>query len=120
MPITERETEIIKEIVLDGAKNHFPTTVQFQDATVTVMLNAADEEFIHVQLLYTAPDPVLDGHLMNTLFRVIDEPIRASGITAGTLIHYTEIDDPTRRQYQKSPTRPSPTCSSHTESGILT
>ena len=108
MPITEREMENIKEIILDGVKIHFPPTVQFRDANVTVMLNADDEEFISVELLYTAPNPVLDGHLMNTLFRVIDEPIRASGITAGTLIHYTEINDPTRRQYQKLPTRPSP------------
>ena len=37
---------------------------------------------IRVNLFYTAENPVLDGHLMNTLFRVIDEPILASGITA--------------------------------------
>ena len=45
---------------------------------------------------------------MNTLFRVIDEPIRASGITARTLIHYTDINDPTRSEYRKSPTPPAP------------
>ena len=109
MPITEQEIQTVKEIILDGARIHFPLTVQFQDVNATVRLNAHDEEFIDVELLYTAPSPVLDGHLMNTLFRVIAEPIHASGITARTLIHYTEINDPTRWQYRKSPTPPAPT-----------
>jgi hypothetical protein len=109
MPITERELESVKRIILDGAKIHFPPTVQFQDVNATVRLNADEEEYIDVDLLYTAPNPVLDGHLMITLFRIIDEPIRASGITARTLVHYTDINDPTRWQYRKSPTPPSPT-----------
>lgn len=106
MPITEQEMERVKKIIMDGAKTHFPPSVQFQDATVAVMLNAYDEELIKVDLLYTAENPVLDGHLMNTLFRVIDEPIRASGITARTLVGYTDINDPTRWQYHKSPAPP--------------
>ena len=108
MPITELEMESVKGIILDGAKIHFPPTVQFQDANVTVRLDADDEEFIDVELLYAAPNPVLDGHLMNTLFRVIDEPIRAAGITARTLIGYTDVNDPTRSEYRKSPTPPAP------------
>lgn len=108
MPITEQELDNVRGIILGGAKIHFPPTVQFQDANATVMLDADDEEFINVELLYTAVNPVLDGHLMNTLFRVIDEPIRASGITARTLIHYIDINDPTGWQYHKLTTRPSP------------
>ena len=111
MPITQREMESIKRIILDGAKTHFPPSVQFQDANVTVRLDADDEEFFDVELLYAAPDPadpVLDGHLMGTLFRVTDEPIRAAGITARALVTYTEINDPTRWLYRKSPTPPSP------------
>ena len=108
MIITEQEIEKIKRIILDGAKAHFPPTVQFQDAKVTVMLDADEEEYIDVELLYTAPSPVLDGHLMNTLFRVTDEPMRALGITARTLVGYTDINDPTRWQYHRDPTRPSP------------
>ena len=96
MPITEREKENVKRIILDGARAHFPPTVQFQDANVTVLLDADEEEYIDVELLYTAPTTVLDGHLMNTLFRVIDEPMRASGITRRTLVGYTDINDPTR------------------------
>ena len=49
------------------------------------------------------PNPLLDGHLMNTLFRAIDEPIRASGVTAHTLVNYTNINDPTRWQSGKLP-----------------
>ena len=108
MPITQREIDVIKQIILDGAKTHFPPPVQFQDANVTVRLNHEEEEFFDVHLLYTAPDPVLDGHLMITLFRVIDEPIRAAGITARALIHYTDINDPTWLQYRESSTPPAP------------
>lgn len=107
MPITELEMERVKEIVLNGAKTHFPSDVQFRDANVTVKLDAYDEEIIDVELLYAADNPELDGHLMNTLFRVIDEPILASGITAHTLIHYIDINDPTWQHYQKPATPPS-------------
>ena len=104
MPITEQELQQVKEIVLLGAKSHFPpSSVQFQDANVSVTLNADDEELIRVNLFYTAENPVLDGHLMNTLFRVIDEPILASGITAYTIVSYTDINDPTWQPNQKPP-----------------
>ena len=106
MTITKREMERVKEIILEGAKSHFPPNVQFKDANVTIMLNADDEEYIDVELLYTAENPVLDGHLMNTLFRVTDEPMRASGITARALVGYTDVNDPTRQQYHREPTRP--------------
>lgn len=108
MPITEKEMETVKEIVLNGARTHFPSSVQFHDASIYVKLDIDDEELIHVELLYTAPTSVLDGHLMNTLFRVINDPIRAAGITAHTLIHYIDINDPTRRRYRESPTEPAP------------
>lgn len=108
MPITQQEIDTVKKITLDGAKTHFPPPVQFLDANVTVRLNHEEEEFFDVQLLYTAPNPVLDGHLMITFFRVIDEPIHAAGITAHTLIHYIDINDPTWLQYRKSSTPPAP------------
>ena len=108
MPITQQEIDTVKKIVLDGAKAHFPPPVEFQDAHVTVRLDQEEEEFFDVQLLYTAPNPVLDGRLMTTLFRLTDEPIRAAGITAYTLIHYIDINDPTWLQYRKSSTPPSP------------
>lgn len=108
MPISELEMERVKEIVLAGAKTHFPPDVQFLDANASIMLNAYDEELIKVELLYTAENPVLDGHLMNTLFRVIDDPILASGITARTLVSYIDMNDPTWQQYQKSPNPSSP------------
>lgn len=106
MPITEQEMERVKKIILEGARSHFPPSVQFLDANVTIILGADEEEIIDVDLLYTADNPVLDGQLMNTLFRVTDDPIRASGITARTLVGYTDINDPTRWQYYK-PSNPS-------------
>ena len=104
MPITEQEIQTVKEIVLNGARAHFPPSVQFHDANVTVRLDAYEEEFFDVELLYTAPSLVLDGKLMSTFLRVIDEPILAAGVTAHTLVGYTEINDPTRRENRKSPT----------------
>ena len=102
MTITKQEMERVKEIILDGARSHFPPNVQFLDANVTIRLGADDEELIRVELLYTAENPVLDGHLMNTLFRVIDDPILASGITAYTMVSYIDINDPTWLQNQKA------------------
>ena len=106
MPITEQEIQTVKEIVLNGARSHFPPSVHFHDANAYCSLGAEDEEVIHVQLLYTAPSLVLDGHLMNTLFRVIDEPIFTAGVTAPTLVRYTELNDFTKRENRKSPTTP--------------
>ncbi len=106
MTITEKQVKGVKEIILDGAKLHFPASVEFEDATVTVMVNGEEEEFLNVELLYTALDPMLDGRLMNTLFQVIDEPIRATGVTAHALIHYTYLKDPTRQRSPKAPAPP--------------
>ncbi len=109
MAITEQDIKAVKEIILNGARTHFPPTVQFHDANVVVRLNADEEEYFRVELLYTAPNPVLDGHLMNTLFRTIDEPIRAAGITAHTLVGYSDINDPTKPENRKPATPSSPT-----------
>ena len=110
MPITEQEIQTVKEIVLDGARSHFPPPVQFHDAIVTVRLDQQDEEFFDVHLLYTAPSPVLDGYLMMTFFRVTDEPLRNAGITARTLVHYSDINDPTLPKHMKTavPLAPAP------------
>ena len=55
MPITEHEIQTVKEIILNGARSHFPPPVQFHDAIVTVRLDAQDEEFFDVHLLYSGP-----------------------------------------------------------------
>lgn len=108
MAITEQEIQTVKEIILNGARSHFPPSVQFHDANLTVNLDAEDEEYIRVELLYSAPNPVLDGRLMMTFFRVIDEPIRNSGITAHTLVGYSDINDPTLPDHLKLTMPPSP------------
>ena len=109
MPITEQELQRVKEIILTGAKSHFPaSSVQFQEANASVVMNADDEELIRIELLYIAENPVLDGHLMNTLWRVIDEPIIAAGVKARTMVNYIDINDPTWQQIQKPPFPPSP------------
>ena len=52
-----------------------------------------------IDLLYTAPDPILDGNLMNTLYTRTDEPMLASGLTGLTMVNYVDINDPTRLRH---------------------
>ena len=108
MPITEQEIQTVKEIVLNGARTHFPPSVEFHDAKAYSSLGAEEEEVIHVQLVYTAPSLVLDGKLMGTLYRVTDEPILAAGVTALTLVRYTELNDFTKQENRKPSTPPAP------------
>lgn len=110
MFITEQEIETVKEIILTGARSHFPPPVQFHDAIVTVRLDQQDEEFFDVRLIYSAPSRVLDGHLMNTLFRVTDDPLIKAGITARALVVYSDTNDPTVPEHMKAtiPSAPAP------------
>ena len=104
MAITERELQRVKEIYLEQARAHFPPSVQFKDANASVSTDPYDEEWIRIELLYTAPDPVLDGNLMNTLHRRVDEPLLASGVTGLTRVHYVDINDPTLLRHGKEKT----------------
>lgn len=108
MSITEQEIKTVKEIILNGARSHFPPPVQFHDAIVTVRLDQQDEEFLNVHLIYSAPNRVLDGHLMNTLFRVTDDPLVKAGITARALVMYSDINDPTLPQHMRPTVTPTP------------
>ena len=105
MTITERDLEKVEEIFLEQARSHFPPTVQFKEANASVTTDPYNEEWIRIDLLYVAPDPVLDGNLMNTLHRRTDEPMLAFGVTGLTMVHYVDINDPTRlRQSKETPT----------------
>ena len=102
MSITEREIETVKAIILNGAKRHFHPAVKFHEIQATVRLDLEDREYLDVDLLYTAPDPVLDGNLMNSLSTAIAEPMQASGITVRALVGYTDFNDPTRESRPSS------------------
>lgn len=106
MTITERELQKVQEIFLEQARAHFPPSVQFKEANASVTTDPYDEEWIRIELLYTAPDPVLDGDLMNTLHRRTDEPMTAAGVTDLTMVHYVDINDPTRLRHAKE--KPAP------------
>jgi len=108
MSITEQEIKTVREIILNGARSHFPAPVQFHDAIVTVRLDQQDEEFFDVHLIYSGSSRVLDGYLMMTLFRVTDEPLRNAGITPRTLVHYSDINDPTLPKHMKNAVPPAP------------
>ena len=99
MPITEKDLQRVKEIFLEQARAHFPPSVQFKGANASVTIDPYDEEWIRIDLLYTAPDPILDGNLMNTLYKRTDEPMLASGLTGLTMVNYVDINDPTRLRH---------------------
>ncbi len=101
MAITESQLQKVQEIFLQQARAHFPPSVQFKEANASVTTDPYDEEWIRIELLYTAPDPVLDGDLMNTLHRRTDGPMTASGLTDLTMVHYVDINDPTRLRHSK-------------------
>jgi hypothetical protein len=106
MPITESQLQKVQEIFLEQARAHFPPSVQFKEANASVTTDPYDEEWIRIELLYTARDPILDGDLMNTLHRRTDEPMTASGLTDLTMVHYVDINDPTRLRHGKGPLTP--------------
>ena len=106
MTITERELQKVQEIFLEQARAHFPPSVQFKEANASVTTDPYDEEWIRIELLYTAPDPVLDGDLMNTFHRRTDEPMTAAGVTDLTMVHYVDINDPTRLRHSKGTLTP--------------
>ena len=106
MPITERDLQKVKNIFLDQARVHFPPSVQFKEANASVTTDPYGEEWIRIELLYTAPDPVLDGYLMNTLYMRTDGPMLASGVTGLTMVHYVDINDPTQLRYSKGESTP--------------
>ena len=101
MAITESQLQKVREIFLEQARAHFPRSVQFKEANASVTTDQYDEEWISIELLYTAPDPALDGNLMNTLRRRTDEPMTAAGVTGLTMVHYVDINDPTRLRHSK-------------------
>ena len=106
MTITESQLRKVQEIYLEQARSHFPASVQFEKANVSVTTDPYGDEWIRVELLYSAPEPVLDAKLMNSLHRRTDGPMLASGITGLTMVGYVNTNDPTllRHSEEKTPT----------------
>ena len=106
MTITETELQKVQEIYLEQARAHFPPSVQFKEAKVSVTTDPYGDEWIRVELQYSAPEPVLDAKLMNSLHRRTDEPMLAAGITGLTMVGYVNTSDPTRLRHseEKTPT----------------
>ena len=108
MTITQRELTLAEEIVLAKAREHFPPTVEFKEAHASVMLDIDEEEMIRVHLIYKASHPVLDGDLMYSMHDTIDGPLQDAGITAWTMVQYSDFNDPTWQQHRQgqAPTWP--------------
>ena len=96
MAVNQKDLDTAREIFLEEAKKHFPDNVRFRDATASVTLDAFDDEWISIELLYEADNPSLDGNLMNTLQQRTREPMSSAGLKELTMVHYVDINDPTR------------------------
>ena len=97
---------MVREIYLEQARAHFPPSVQSEEANVSVATDQYGDEWIRIELLYSATEPALDSRLMNTLYRRTDEPLIKAGITELTMVDYVGINDPTRlwHSQEKKPT----------------
>ncbi len=106
MTITEMDLRRAEEIFLEQARAHFPPSVEFMESNASLWVDPYDEEWVRVELVYSAPGQALDGNLMNSLHRRTDEPIRAAGVTDLTMVHYVDINDPTRRLHSEGTPTP--------------
>ena len=96
MPVKQKDLDTAREIFLEEAKKHFPDNVRFKDARASVTLDAFDDEWISIELLYEADNPSLDGNLMNTLQNRTREAMSSAGVKELTMVHFVDINDPTR------------------------
>ena len=96
MSVTEDQLKRVEEIYLEQARAHFPPSVQFKEANASVITDKCGDEWIRIELLYTAPEPVLQGDLMNSLHRRTDGPMLAAGITGLSMVGYVNLNDPTQ------------------------
>ena len=103
MSVTEDQLRKVQEIYLEQARDHFPPSVQFKEANASVITDKCGDEWIRIEFLYSAPEPVLDAKLMNSLHRRTDEPMLAAGITGLTMVGYVNTSDPTRLGFDRPP-----------------
>ena len=94
MAITASQPRKVREVHLEQARDHFLPCVQFKEVNAYVIIDKCGDEWIRIDLTYTAPEPVRDAELMNSLYRRTDEPLLGADVTELTRVHYINTNDP--------------------------
>ena len=90
MAISLEVQEKAKEIILAGLRAQAHGSVKFRDIHATVRLNAIDEEFLDVVVIYEGPREELNVHQLNALHGEIEPQLSESGVLQIPSVGYTD------------------------------
>jgi hypothetical protein len=90
MAIALETQEKAKQIILKGLRAQSHGSVRFCDIHATVRLDAEDEEFLDVVVIYEGPREELNIRLLNSLHDEIRTQLREIGILHVPSIGYTD------------------------------
>jgi hypothetical protein len=90
MTISLETQEKTKAIILAGLRGQSHGSVRFCDIHATVRLDAEDEEFLDVVVIYEGPREELNIRLLNSLHDEIRTQLREIGILHVPSVGYTD------------------------------
>ena len=61
MAITAGQVRKVREVCLEQVRDHFLPTIQFKEVNASVIIDKCGDEWIRIDLIYTAPESVLDA-----------------------------------------------------------
>ena len=92
MGIALETQEKAKEIILAGLRAQSHGSVRFCDIHATVRLNAVDEEFLDMLVIYEGPREELNIHQLNALHGEIRPQLIEAGVLQIPSVSYTDQD----------------------------
>ena len=90
MAISLEVQEKAKEIILAGLHAQSHGSVKFCDIHATVRLNAEDEEFLDMVVIYEGPREELNIHQLNALHGGIEPQLIEAGVLEIPSVSYTD------------------------------
>ena len=90
MAIALETQEKAKEIILAGLRAQSHGSVRFCDIHATVRLNAIDEEFLDMVVIYEGPREELNVHQLNALHGEIEPQLTEAGVLQIPSVGYTD------------------------------
>ena len=106
MAISLETQEKAKKIILGGLQGQSHGSVRFCDIHATVRLNAEDEDFLDVVVIYDGPREELDLRLLNALDEEIEPQLLKIGILQIPSVGYTDWASFDRLLSEKAAARP--------------
>ena len=90
MTIALETQEKAKQIILDGLRAQAHGSVRFCDIHATVRLNALDEEFLDVLVIYEGPREEMNIRQLNALHGEIEPQLTEAGVLQIPSVGYTD------------------------------